>query len=192
MPKTLNVLWAGNSEWGRWLGLDDAKGVQIIASAVDKANERGCVIYYTQFDAAKRAVSQQDVGDAMLAADVYLCASDDQEGTPLPVVEAMAAGCAVVTTDVGVAREIFPPSQHELMVARDATSFARALQRCAEDIFWNSNIGKNSRQAMRDWCFDRSPAKGASYALVLHSRSDPLRPQSHPAQATPPRSALWS
>ena len=44
----------------------------------------------------------------MLAADVYLCASGDQEGTPLPVVEAMAAGCAVITTDVGVAREIFP------------------------------------------------------------------------------------
>jgi glycosyltransferase involved in cell wall biosynthesis len=171
MPKTLNVLWAGNSEWGRWLGLDDAKGVQIIASAVDKANERGCVIHYTQFDAAKRAVSQQGVGDAMLAADVYLCASDDQEGTPLPVVEAMAAGCAVVTTDVGVAREIFPPSQHELIVARDATSFARALQRCGDDISWTSNIGKNNRQAMRDWCHMPIHHEWLRFFSDLHEKS---------------------
>jgi glycosyltransferase involved in cell wall biosynthesis len=150
LPATLNVLWAGNSEWGRWLGLDDAKGVQIIDSAVDKARKAGCAINYTQLDAAKQAVSQQEVGDAMLAADVYLCASGDQEGTPLPVVEAMAAGCAVVTTDVGVAREIFPASQHELIVARDAASFSEALQRCAGDISWTTNIGKDNRQAIRD------------------------------------------
>ena len=149
--ETLRVLWAGNSQWGRWLGLDDAKGVQIIASAVDQASKAGCAIQYTQLDAAKQAVSQQEVGEAMLAADVYLCASD-QEGTPLTILEAMAAGCAVITTDVGVASQMFPPPQHDLIVARDAASFVDALRRCAGDISWTTSIGEKNRQTMRDWC----------------------------------------
>jgi glycosyltransferase involved in cell wall biosynthesis len=167
---TLNVLWAGNSEWGRWLGLDDLKGVQIIASAVDKAGKAGCAIRYTQLDAAKQAVSQQEVGEAMLAAHVYLCASD-QEGTPLPVIEAMAAGCAVIMTDVGVAREIFPASQHELIVARDAASFADALQRCARDIPWTTNIGKHNRQTIRDWCLKPFHHEWMRFFSDLHKRS---------------------
>jgi glycosyltransferase involved in cell wall biosynthesis len=168
---TLNVLWAGNSDWGRWLGLDDPKGARIIAAAVDKARNAGCPIHYTELDAAKRAVSQKEVGDAMLAADVYLCASGDQEGTPLPVIEAMAAGCAVATTDVGVAREIFPPSQHELIVARDADAFASILLRCAENTAWVAKVGKDNRATIRDWCLKPLHHDWVRFFVDIHDRS---------------------
>jgi glycosyltransferase involved in cell wall biosynthesis len=144
--------------------------MQIIAAAVDRAGKAGCAIRYTRLDAAKQAVSQQEIGEAMLAADVYLCASGD-EGTPLPIVEAMAGGCAVITTDVGVVREIFPASQHELIVARDAASFANALQRCAGDISWTMNIGKDNRQTMRDWCLKPLHHEWIRFFSDLHKRS---------------------
>jgi hypothetical protein len=168
---TLNVLWAGNSEWGRWLGLDDPKGVRIIEAAVKTASKAGSTIQYTELDGAKRAVSQQEVGQAMLMADVYLCASGNQEGTPLPVLEAMAAGCAVVTTDVGVAREIFAPKQHELIVTRDPAAFASTLQRCARDLAWTRSIGEGNRATIREWCRKPLHHEWMQFFSALHERS---------------------
>lgn len=147
----LTVIWAGNSGWGSWLGMDDAKGVRILRSAVEQARNVGCAIDYIEFDAQKQQVPQEQIGAAMLAADVYVCASL-VEGTPLPVVEAMAAGCAVITTDVGIVREHLPYEQHELIVARETSAFADALQRCARDTVWTAKIGVANREAIRAWC----------------------------------------
>src|SRR6185437_10957637 len=108
---SLNVLWTGNSEWGRWIGFHDYKGTEIIRAAVRGARNAGAVIKYMEIDSSKRHASQQQVAEAMLAANLYLCGSEG-EGTPLPIVEAMAAGCAVLTTDVGIIREIAPEAQH--------------------------------------------------------------------------------
>lgn len=167
----LNVLWAGNSEWGQWLGLDDPKGVRIIAAAVEKARQAGTAIRFIGLDGAKQAVSQEDVGKAMLEADVYVCAAGDQEGTPLPVLEAMSAGCAVVTADVGAGPEIFPSVQRELIVARNAAAFADALQRCARDLTWTADVGSANRETMRQWCRKPLHEDWMHFFADTHTRS---------------------
>lgn len=50
-------------------------------------------------------VSQAELWDAYLVADAYICASN-HEGFGLTIIEALCAGCPVISTEVGVAREI--------------------------------------------------------------------------------------
>jgi glycosyltransferase involved in cell wall biosynthesis len=149
--RTLRVVWAGNSAWGQWLGLNDPKGIRIVQAALGKARMAGHSIEYTEFDSSKGQVASERIGEALLAADVLLCASET-ESTPLPVLEAMAAGCAVITTDVGVAREVLPAQQEPLIVGRNADAFAEALGRCAEDIEWTRRLGGHNRAAIESWC----------------------------------------
>lgn len=61
--------------------------------------------------------------------DVLVCCSEF-EGTPNPVLEAMATGCAVVSTDVGIVPDIFGPRQMEFLLSeRDPGVLAAALER---------------------------------------------------------------
>ena len=47
--------------------------------------------------------------------DLYICASKE-EGTPIPILESMAMGIPVISTNVGVAEEAFGPLQKKLIL----------------------------------------------------------------------------
>lgn len=147
----VHVLWTGNSEWGRWNGLRDYKGVEIIRAAISAARDAGAAIEYVEIDSSREHVSQERVAQSMLSADVYVCASEN-EGTPLPVVEAMAAGCGVVTTDVGIFREIAPETQHPLIVERRVGAFRDALLTLTDNRARIAEIGSLNREAIRGRC----------------------------------------
>jgi hypothetical protein len=47
--------------------------------------------------------------------DVYICASDI-EGTPNPVLESMAIGIGIISTDVGIVKEVLGKEQHQFIL----------------------------------------------------------------------------
>jgi glycosyltransferase involved in cell wall biosynthesis len=70
---------------------------------------------------------REDIPDALGAMDAFVLASDF-EGNPLAVMEAMAAGLAVVTTGVGGVPEILESGKEGIVVAPgDAHSLAAAM-----------------------------------------------------------------
>ena len=69
------------------------------------------------------------------------------EGMPLALVEAMAAGCACIASDVLGAREVLAHERTGLLVAHaDPAALADALQRLLQSPAWAEQLGQAARQ----------------------------------------------
>jgi len=116
----LRVGWAGNRD-------DACKG---LADVLQPA----CV------DRWELRVAGGDLAPAAVAAfhqqlDV-LCVASTAEGGPLPLLEALACGAFVVTTDVGIAREVIRDRNDGLIVERTPAAFRAALHWCEANVVW--------------------------------------------------------
>lgn len=88
----------------------------------------------------------RDVRPVISSASVYVLPSY-REGTPRTVLEAMAMGRAVITTDVPGCRETVVHGENGLLVPhQDAAALARAMLRLAEDPVLVSEMGRKGRQ----------------------------------------------
>lgn len=93
---------------------------------------------------------QSDVPAAMAALDMFVLASTHTEVLPLVVMEAMAAGCAVVATAVGGVPEIVEDGHSGLLVPPgDAEALAASLRRLAADPALRATLGRAARERVR-------------------------------------------
>jgi L-malate glycosyltransferase len=76
--------------------------------------------------------------------DIFALSSDSEQ-YPISLVEAMAAGCAVVSTDVGDVREIVSPANKDYIVSRDDDALAHAIRTLAENNDLRNTLGQKNR-----------------------------------------------
>lgn len=127
----LRVGWVGNSAWGRQVG-PDMKGFHtIFQPAIADMAADGRIAPHIA-DRTTNPVAPEDMPEFYRQIDVLACTSAI-EGTPNPVLEAMAAGAAVVSTDVGVVRDVLGPEQQAFIIPRDPENLRHALARLADD-----------------------------------------------------------
>jgi glycosyltransferase involved in cell wall biosynthesis len=89
---------------------------------------------------------RSDVARLLSAADVFLLSSLN-EGIPLTVIEAMAAGLPVVSTDVGGVAEVVRGGQTGLLApAGDAGALARQVLQLAADAELRRRLGQAGRE----------------------------------------------
>lgn len=100
-------------------------------------------------DAARFAGFRTDLPAIAAASDVAVLTSDN-EGTPVALVEAAAAGRPAVATAVGGVREIVTPETGFVVPAGEAAGMARALARIAEDREARDRMGAAARAHVRD------------------------------------------
>lgn len=143
----LNVIWVGNSRWGKTYGYKDHKGLEgIIKPAFHILVSEGVPVKLDIFDSSRQIYTKETIEQAMNNADVLVCASST-EGTPLPVVEAMGHGCAIVSTDVGIVSNVLPAIQKEFIVDREVDAFKSAIKILHDNRSLMSEISKaNSQQ----------------------------------------------
>jgi glycosyltransferase involved in cell wall biosynthesis len=114
----LIVGWAGNSKWGMNEDGIDHKGFDtIIKPAVAELLAEGYNIklIYADRHEQKTHVPRALMNDFYNKLDVYICASDI-EGTPNPVLESMAVGIGIISTDVGIVKEVLGKEQHKYIL----------------------------------------------------------------------------
>jgi glycosyltransferase involved in cell wall biosynthesis len=88
---------------------------------------------------------------AVFAQARIVCLPSYREGMPKALLEAAAAGCAVITTDtVGCREAVLPGVTGELVPVADAPALARALRRLMGDAALCRNYGKAGRQWARE------------------------------------------
>jgi glycosyltransferase involved in cell wall biosynthesis len=86
------------------------------------------------------------VADVLAALDVTTHPSD-REGSPLAVLESMAAGKAIVATGVGGVPALLSDEEHALLVPpRDPTALAAAVGRVLHDETLRERLGRNARE----------------------------------------------
>lgn len=94
---------------------------------------------------------QSDVPGVMAALDILVLASTHSEVLPLVVMEAMAAGCAVVATSVGGVPEIVEDGRSGLLVSPGgADDLALALHRLIGDPGLRADLGQAARERVRE------------------------------------------
>ncbi|MBV8992146.1 MAG: glycosyltransferase family 4 protein [Pseudonocardiales bacterium] len=99
-PGPVRLGWCGNPRALEWLGLRDHKGLFRLKSWLSRIADVELSV------ATDLGTEELDCWFREL--DIFVCASRN-EGTPLPVIEAMARGLPVLTTNVGVVPELTSP-----------------------------------------------------------------------------------
>lgn len=105
--RTVRFGWVGNSKWL----VNDLKGINtIIKPAIAELQAEGYNIELITSDCQNKLIPHEEMPSFYAQLDCYLCASSC-EGTPNPILEAMACGLPVITTDVGLVPELFGKEQ---------------------------------------------------------------------------------
>lgn len=82
--------------------------------------------------------------------DIALVPSVASEGTSLSLLEAMAAGCAVVATDVGGMSNIVLNGHNGVLVRPEAIELRRGLEMLIGDAALRRYLARNARQTVED------------------------------------------
>jgi len=121
-------------------------------------------------------VSPQEVGRLMCACDVFVHPSNYPEGLPTSVLEAAAAGVAIVATPMGGTEEIVPTPAHGLIVPpADPMRLAEALSRLERDGELRASLGRTVREHVQrtfDWERIADAAEAEMNALIRCGAAD--------------------
>ena len=111
---SLTVGWVGNSNWN--LKYKDFKGFHsVLTPVLDELIEEGYDIKKHFADRNIKFRTNEEMPDYYQELDVCIVTSTE-EGTPRPIIEAMASGVPIITTDVGIVTEVFGPKQKEFIL----------------------------------------------------------------------------
>ena len=125
----LRVIWVGNSKWGERQGFHDHKGFQSVIRPlkilIDNCEDN---ISFEIIDSGVSRMSYELVLQKLHQADVLIQTSNS-EGTGLPILEALGLETDVMTTNVGVASEIFSQDHESKFIDRNAENILIKLQK---------------------------------------------------------------
>lgn len=108
--------WAGNSKFTDSENDEDLKGLsKVIIPAIQELKEEGYNIDNYFADRNVKLIPYNEMPKYYNNIDVYICASKT-EGTPEPVLEAMACGIPVISTNVGIVPEAFGEIQKRFIL----------------------------------------------------------------------------
>ncbi len=110
--RTVRFGWVGNSKWA----VNDLKGINtIIKPAIEQLKSEGYQVELYTSDRQGGMIPHYKMPEYYKKIDCYVCASL-HEGTPNPVLEAMASGLPIISTDVGLIPQLFGNKQKQLVL----------------------------------------------------------------------------
>ncbi len=105
------------------------------------------------------------------ACDVFVCPLRTGTGIKNKVLDAMANGCAIVTTSIG-AEGIAVTHERELLIADTAADFARCIKRLLANQELRTSLGANARRFIQHECSTKTMQDHLSDVLRLISSQE--------------------
>lgn len=148
--RPLRVGWVGHSGWAETI--EDFKGVHtILKPAIAELQREGAPVELRLADRKEGFIPHHLMADYYAEIDVLVCTSKC-EGTPNPVLEAMACGVPVITTDVGIVREALGRKQHEFILEkRDKEHLKRAIVSLIERPERLLELSSENLESIQSW-----------------------------------------
>ena len=150
--KKLVIGWVGNSKWAT--EFEDYKGFNtIIKPVLNELINKGYPIETCFADRNEKMIPHEQMPEYYSKIDILLCASIC-EGTPNPVLEAMACGLAVVSTDVGVVPDVFGKNQKKFILSgRNKEELKEKLIMLIENRNIINKLREENLCRIKDWCW---------------------------------------
>ncbi len=170
--RPLVVGWAGNSRW-HLTETQDPKGLHtLLKPAIQRLREKGIPVEGRYADVSEKIRPRSEMPGFYNKLDVLVCASSI-EGTPNPVLEAMACGVPIVSTDVGIVPQLFGPLQKlHILPERSVDAMARALLHLAENRSVLTALSRENLQGIRKWTWKHHMTKWMLLFKIASQRHD--------------------
>lgn len=133
LGKKPTIIWVGNSKWGERYGFIDHKGFAEVIQPLQKLIHLhdNCMILEV-IDSSKNRLKQTDVLRRIRDANVLLQVSKS-EGSGLPILEALGLGTQVLTTPVGISREVLSIFSDRNFTSRNINEVHQKLHQLVKD-----------------------------------------------------------
>ena len=126
----------------------------IIIPAIEELKEEGYKVSLKTADRKNGVIKQEDMPNYYKELELYVCASKT-EGTPLPVLEAMACGVPIVSTDVGIVKEALGNEQSNYILSERSKE---KLKNKKKDLCENSQklkiLSKENLEQIKKWSWE--------------------------------------
>jgi glycosyltransferase involved in cell wall biosynthesis/GT2 family glycosyltransferase len=151
--RKLIIGWVGNSEWGN--DNLDHKGVNtILKPAIEELIKEGYNIEPYFADKKDKHIPLNKMCEYYSSIDVYICNSIN-EGTPNPVLESMACGVPVISTDVGIVKEVLGQKQQDyIMKDRSIESLKEKIKLLIQNIDEIKELSDENLSRIKDWTWN--------------------------------------
>lgn len=147
----LTLGWVGNSQWGKSVQADIKGYRRLFLPLIEKLNQNGLNVDSLVADPTHNYIPFGDMPEYYRKIDILVCTSA-MEGTPNPVLEAMASGLPVISTDVGVVAEAFGSLQSQFIVHNPTPdAFAEMVTLLNSDASLRRSIAEENLLAIQDW-----------------------------------------
>jgi glycosyltransferase involved in cell wall biosynthesis len=114
--RNIVVGWVGNSLWGRGDGIDHKGFTTIVLPAIQLLIDAELKVEIKAADCNVQMIPHDEMISYYKSIDILVCTSDI-EGTPNPILEAMACGIPIISTDVGIVPQVFGKLQKEFILS---------------------------------------------------------------------------
>ena len=154
--RKIKIGWVGNSEFTDSEGDNDLKGVRkIIKPALQELIDEGYPIELKFADRKDGYIPHNKMPDYYNSIDLYICASKN-EGTPNPVLESMASGVPIVSTDVGIVRDALGEKQKEFILKERTKEDLKAkLVELLEHKEKFKGLSEENLKQREDWTWEK-------------------------------------
>lgn len=158
--RTVKFGWVGNSKWIT----GDLKGINtVIRPAIDELQAEGYDIELIASDRQDKLIPHDEMPGFYAQIDCYICASTC-EGTPNPVLEAMACGVPVISTDVGLIPEVFGSQQsHYILKERSVVCLKEKIQEMLSDKSVFQRLSSENLTSIQNWDWKNMSEKIRQY-----------------------------
>ena len=150
--------WVGNSKFDAE-NSEDYKGINtIIKPAVEQLKNEGYNIELYSADRVDKYIPHNEMPEYYSKIDLYICASIN-EGTPNPVLEAMACGVPIISTDVGIVREVLGSKQQKyILEERSMMCLKNKLKLFFDNIDSINELVDENLKQIKQWTWHKKTA----------------------------------